>query len=139
MIVRSRVVVPMVGEPIENAAVAIAGNQIAGVGRFEEVRARHGGEVLDLGEQILLPGLINAHCHLDYTATAILQRLDLGDQCAQSGFSGRGLPDRNRRRSCRGPGIWNDDPRQSGGLSGVAPAPAAVAAAHLVVCGDDRR
>jgi cytosine/adenosine deaminase-related metal-dependent hydrolase len=67
MIVRSRVVVPMVGEPIENAAVAIAGNQIAGVGRFEEVRASHGGDVLDLGEQIVLPGLINAHCHLDYT------------------------------------------------------------------------
>ena len=41
--------------------------EIAGVGRFEEVRASHGGEVLDLGEQILLPGLINAHCHLDYT------------------------------------------------------------------------
>ena len=35
--------------------------------RFEEIRASHGGEVLDLGEQILLPGLINAHCHLDYT------------------------------------------------------------------------
>ncbi len=67
MIVRSRVVVPMVGEPIENAAVAIAGNQIADVGRFEEVKASHGGDVLDLGEQILLPGLINAHCHLDYT------------------------------------------------------------------------
>jgi cytosine/adenosine deaminase-related metal-dependent hydrolase len=67
MIVRSRVVVPMVGEPIENAAVAIAGNQIVGVGRFEEVKASHGGDVLDLGEQILLPGLINGHCHLDYT------------------------------------------------------------------------
>ena len=67
MIIRSRVVVPMVGEPIENGAVAIAGNQIAGVGRFEEVKACHGGDVLDLGEQILLPGLINAHCHLDYT------------------------------------------------------------------------
>lgn len=67
MIVRSRVVVPMVGEPIENAAVAIAGNQIAGVGRFEEVKATHGGDVFDLGEQIVLPGLINAHCHLDYT------------------------------------------------------------------------
>jgi cytosine/adenosine deaminase-related metal-dependent hydrolase len=66
-IVRSRVVVPMVGEPIENGAVAILGNQITGVGQFEEVRASHGGEVLDLGEQILLPGLINAHCHLDYT------------------------------------------------------------------------
>ena len=23
--------------------------------------------MLDLGEQVLLPGLINAHCHLDYT------------------------------------------------------------------------
>jgi cytosine/adenosine deaminase-related metal-dependent hydrolase len=66
-IVRSRVVVPMVGEPIENGAVAITGNQITGVGRFEEIKADHGGDVLDLGEQILLPGLINTHCHLDYT------------------------------------------------------------------------
>jgi cytosine/adenosine deaminase-related metal-dependent hydrolase len=66
-IVRSRVVVPMLGEPIENGAVAITGNQIADVGRFAEVRARQGGDVVDLGEQILLPGLINAHCHLDYT------------------------------------------------------------------------
>jgi aminodeoxyfutalosine deaminase len=67
MIVRARVVVPMGGEPIENAAVAIAGNQIASVGRFEDVEASHGGDVLDLGEQIVLPGLVNAHCHLDYT------------------------------------------------------------------------
>jgi cytosine/adenosine deaminase-related metal-dependent hydrolase len=66
-ILRSRVVVPMVGEPIENGAVAITGNRIAAVGPFEEVKASHGGDVLDLGEQILLPGLINAHSHLDYT------------------------------------------------------------------------
>ncbi len=43
------------------------GSKITGVGRFEEVKASHGGDVVDLGEQILLPGLINAHCHLDYT------------------------------------------------------------------------
>jgi cytosine/adenosine deaminase-related metal-dependent hydrolase len=67
MIVRSRVVVPMVGEPIDNGAIAIVGNEIVGVGRFDEVKGGHEGEVLDLGEQILLPGLINAHCHLDYT------------------------------------------------------------------------
>jgi cytosine/adenosine deaminase-related metal-dependent hydrolase len=66
-IVRSRVVVTMVGEPIDNGAIAIVGNEIADVGRFDEVKAGHGGDVLDLGEQILLPGLINAHCHLDYT------------------------------------------------------------------------
>jgi len=57
-----------VGEPIENAAVAISGNQIAGVGRWTEIKASHGGEIIDLGEMILMPGLINAHCHLDYTA-----------------------------------------------------------------------
>jgi cytosine/adenosine deaminase-related metal-dependent hydrolase len=66
-IVRARTIVSMVGEPIDNGAIAIVGNEIAGVGRFDEVKAGHGGEVLDLGEQILLPGLINAHCHLDYT------------------------------------------------------------------------
>ena len=67
MIIRSRMVAPVVGEPIENAAVAISGNQIAGVGRWTEIKASHGGEIIDLGEMILMPGLINAHCHLDYT------------------------------------------------------------------------
>ncbi|HEV2843132.1 MAG TPA: amidohydrolase family protein [Chthoniobacterales bacterium] len=67
MIVRSRVVVSMEGDPIENGAVAIVGSKITDVGRFEEMKASHGGAVVDLGEQILLPGLINAHCHLDYT------------------------------------------------------------------------
>jgi cytosine/adenosine deaminase-related metal-dependent hydrolase len=33
--------------------------------------ARHSDEnVLDLGEVVLLPGLVNAHCHLDYTDMA---------------------------------------------------------------------
>src|SRR5205809_2443731 len=68
MILRARVVVTMDGAPIENGAVAISGNRIIDVGKFPEVSARHSGqEVLDLGEQALLPGLINAHCHLDYT------------------------------------------------------------------------
>lgn len=67
MIIRSRVVATMDGEPIEDGAVAIEANQIADVGRFAEVKRCHSGEVVDLGEQILLPGLINAHCHLDYT------------------------------------------------------------------------
>lgn len=68
MIIRARVVAPMAGEPIDDGAVAVEGNKIAGVGRFSELKRDHAGEVLDLGEQILLPGLINAHCHLDYTA-----------------------------------------------------------------------
>ena len=67
MIIRSRVVVSMADEPIDNGAVAVEANKIAGVGRFADVQRDFSGEVVDLGEQILLPGLINAHCHLDYT------------------------------------------------------------------------
>ena len=67
MIIRARTVVTMDGAPIENGAVAVSGNQIADVGKFDEIRARNAGEIVDLGEQALLPGFINAHCHLDYT------------------------------------------------------------------------
>jgi cytosine/adenosine deaminase-related metal-dependent hydrolase len=68
MIIRARAVVTMDGVPIENGAVAVSGDQIVSVGKFPEVSTRYSGqEVIDLGEQVLLPGLINAHCHLDYT------------------------------------------------------------------------
>src|SRR6202140_3574671 len=67
MIVRARLIVTMNGPPIENGAVAIEGNRIVDVGLFNEVKARNSGEVVDLGERALLPGLINAHCHFDYT------------------------------------------------------------------------
>jgi cytosine/adenosine deaminase-related metal-dependent hydrolase len=68
MIIRARIVVTMDGPSIENGAIAISKNQIIDVGKFPEISARHSGlEVVDLGEQTLLPGLINAHCHLDYT------------------------------------------------------------------------
>jgi cytosine/adenosine deaminase-related metal-dependent hydrolase len=67
MIIRARTVVPMAAEPIDNGAVVVNKNEITAVGRFDEIRKQHAGDVLDLGEMILLPGLINAHCHLDYT------------------------------------------------------------------------
>ena len=68
MIVRARVVVTMDGPPIKNGAVVISGNRIVDIGTFPEISGRHSGqELVDLGEQALLPGLINAHCHLDYT------------------------------------------------------------------------
>jgi cytosine/adenosine deaminase-related metal-dependent hydrolase len=67
MILRARTVVTMEGAPIENGAVAIDSERIVDVGAFGEIKARRSGETVDLGEQALLPGLINAHCHLDYT------------------------------------------------------------------------
>ena len=69
MIIRARGVVTMDGPPIEDGAVAVADGKIAAVGRWDEVRGDAGNaEVVDLGECALMPGLINAHCHLDYTA-----------------------------------------------------------------------
>src|SRR5436309_11401305 len=67
MIIRARTVVTMDGAPIENGAVAVSGNEIIDVAKFDEIKRRNDGEIVDLGEQALLPGLINAHCHLDYT------------------------------------------------------------------------
>jgi cytosine/adenosine deaminase-related metal-dependent hydrolase len=68
MIIRARVVATMNGSPIKNGAVVVSADRIVDVGKFSEVSARYSGEkIIDLGEQVLLPGLINAHCHLDYT------------------------------------------------------------------------
>jgi cytosine/adenosine deaminase-related metal-dependent hydrolase len=67
MILRAKYVLPMNQPPIEDGAVAIEGDTIVAVGKTAEVRAAHAGEIRDLGERVLAPGLINAHCHLDYT------------------------------------------------------------------------
>src|SRR6266567_1554415 len=66
MIVRARVVVTMDGPPIDDGAVRVMNGRIAEAGKISEV-APANDEIIDLGEQALLPGLINAHCHLDYT------------------------------------------------------------------------
>jgi cytosine/adenosine deaminase-related metal-dependent hydrolase len=67
MIIRARTVLPMLGPAIDDGAVAVEGNKIADIGRYAYLNKQYGGIALDLGEQVLLPGLINAHCHLDYT------------------------------------------------------------------------
>jgi aminodeoxyfutalosine deaminase len=69
MIIRARVVVTMDGAPIEDGAVRVNGDRIVEVGKFSDIKSAKDTEeeIIDLGEQALLPGLINAHCHLDYT------------------------------------------------------------------------
>ncbi|HMJ89716.1 MAG TPA: amidohydrolase family protein [Candidatus Acidoferrum sp.] len=70
MILRARFVVPVSKPPIDDGAVAMRGGRITSVGSWKHVRAEHSGEAFDLGDSVLLPGLINAHCHLDYTDMA---------------------------------------------------------------------
>ena len=40
------------------------------VSRWRDQTVPVGEPVVDLGETVLLPGLVNAHCHLDYTDMA---------------------------------------------------------------------
>jgi aminodeoxyfutalosine deaminase len=66
LILRSRGVLPISSPPIENGAVVIEGDKITALGPWNDLRETP-GEVVDLGEQVLMPGLVNAHCHLDFT------------------------------------------------------------------------
>jgi len=70
MILRAKIVVPVTAPPIEDGAVFIAGNKIRSVTPWKDLRPNPREKILDLGEVILLPGLVNAHCHLDYTDMA---------------------------------------------------------------------
>ncbi len=66
MIVRASLVVSGDGAPIANGAVRVEGERIVEIGPNHEVTPGK-EQIVDLDGFALLPGLINAHCHLDYT------------------------------------------------------------------------
>jgi cytosine/adenosine deaminase-related metal-dependent hydrolase len=70
MILRARVILPICAPPIEDGCIILNGGKISRVAPFRDLRPHAREKVLDLGEVALLPGLINAHCHLDYTDMA---------------------------------------------------------------------
>lgn len=70
MILRARLILPVTAPPIEDGAVFIEGRHIRAVLPYADLSGTAQKKVFDLGDVILLPGLINAHCHLDYTDMA---------------------------------------------------------------------
>ncbi len=78
-ILRARYVFPVTGEPIPDGFVAVEGGRIVEVGRCRAgVPPAHGSETktgagkmparhTDLGNAAILPGLVNAHAHLDFS------------------------------------------------------------------------
>lgn len=69
-VLRSRIVIPVSQPPIEDGAVVITDDRITAVDHFAHLALSLDHDVVDLGNSILLPGLINCHCHLDYTDMA---------------------------------------------------------------------
>ena len=61
----ARWVVPIAAPPIAGGAVSVEGGRIAYVGPRDGASA---GDLVDLGDAVLLPGLVNAHSHLELTA-----------------------------------------------------------------------
>jgi cytosine/adenosine deaminase-related metal-dependent hydrolase len=70
LLFRARVVLPVSQPPIREGAVLVSGERIAAVGRWRDLSAHNRRQTIDLGEAVLMPGLVNAHCHLDYTDMA---------------------------------------------------------------------
>lgn len=58
----ARHVLPMAAPPIENGWIRIERGRIAALGRRDPP-----GRPIDLGDAILLPGLVNAHTHLEFS------------------------------------------------------------------------
>jgi len=64
-LLRARYLLPTAGAPvIEDGALLITGGRITAVGRYSALRAS-AAEVIDYGDAVILPPLVNAHCHLE--------------------------------------------------------------------------
>jgi aminodeoxyfutalosine deaminase len=70
MLIRARCILPISGPLIDNGAVLVENRRIQWLGRWRECPPEYVKDIVDLGEVVLMPGLINAHCHLDYTNMA---------------------------------------------------------------------
>ena len=69
MLLCAQYVLPITSAPIEKGAVLVRDGKILEVGPALNLRARHPEEeVRDFGQAALLPGFVNVHTHLEYTA-----------------------------------------------------------------------
>ena len=63
----ARQVLPVSAPPVEDGAVAVEQGRVTAVGHRGELLRSAGAdvEIRDLGDAVILPGLVNAHTHLD--------------------------------------------------------------------------
>jgi cytosine/adenosine deaminase-related metal-dependent hydrolase len=69
-LLRGRVVWPVTRPPLADGAVLVSHGRVAQIDQWSKFDSHMRNRTIDLREVILLPGLVNAHCHLDYTNLA---------------------------------------------------------------------
>jgi cytosine/adenosine deaminase-related metal-dependent hydrolase len=73
----ARWVLPISSAPVEQGVVVVEGTQIVFAGANDRPARLHGARVVDLGNAALMPGLVNAHTHLELTGMrGMLEGLD---------------------------------------------------------------
>jgi len=61
-------VLPVVAPPVRGGSVAVVDGRVAAVGAREDLARSHGAlPEVDLGDAVLAPGLVDAHCHLEWS------------------------------------------------------------------------
>ncbi len=66
LVYSARTVVPVASPPVSDGAVAVENGRIAAVGpRADVLEQATRAEVRDLGDAVVIPGLVNAHTHLE--------------------------------------------------------------------------
>jgi 5-methylthioadenosine/S-adenosylhomocysteine deaminase len=69
MLLTARYVLPIAAPHIEDGAVLVEGDRITEIGDFARLRELHPDEeVIDFGLAALMPGFVDLHTHLEYTA-----------------------------------------------------------------------
>ncbi|MDO8914965.1 MAG: amidohydrolase family protein [Coriobacteriia bacterium] len=69
MLLTARYVLPVSGPHIEHGAVLVRGDRVEAVGTAAELRAAHPDEeVTEFGSAVLMPGFVDLHTHLEYSA-----------------------------------------------------------------------
>lgn len=67
-IFRARYLLPISGPPVETGAVMVCSGRIVAVGPADDLlRSTTGAELVDCGDTVLMPALVNAHTHLELT------------------------------------------------------------------------
>lgn len=74
-------------EPIEDGAIAVELGKIEDVGDVASLKKAHpGAQLIEHPNHVLMPGLVNAHCHLDLTNFFTANRYVMSEQPATADY-----------------------------------------------------